>query len=180
MILPLPYECIYSQTNLNFNIVNLFFPFSKLTPPFNSLNVAIHTGFLHTPLSDINFDTPHTNVYNKCIHLYAITFSKGGTFMRSEHRRGHHKERYLKEDGHRRGRRRERGGAQTYRLGRVITFLNTLETQRDILKKQLTSPELQSVNPVIAGELKAVEAIIEQYIQTFELYDDEKFEDEVE
>ena len=39
------------------------------------------------------------------------------------------------------------------------------------LKKQLETPELQSINPIIVGELKAVETLMEEFAQLFELYE---------
>lgn len=37
------------------------------------------------------------------------------------------------------------------------------------MKKQLTSPELQTINPILVGELKAIDMIIEEYINHFHL-----------
>jgi len=42
------------------------------------------------------------------------------------------------------------------------------------LKKQLEIPELQSINPIIVGELKAVEMLMEEFAQLFELYEVEE------
>ena len=60
-------------------------------------------------------------------------------------------------------------GAQTFRRGRALEFYRQLETKRDTLKKQLGAPELQSIHPVIAGELKATEAIMNDFIVLFQL-----------
>lgn len=85
---------------------------------------------------------------------------------------------------HRRGRGEGRGhghrpegavGAKTFRRKRATTFLENLETKRDLLKKQLETPELQSINQIIVGELKATETIISEFVQLFELYEFEEY-----
>lgn len=73
-----------------------------------------------------------------------------------------------REDGHRRGG-RGRSGAQTFRRGRALAFYQQLIIKRDTLRAQLESPELQSIHPVIAGELKATEAIMNDFKAAFEL-----------
>ena len=67
----------------------------------------------------------------------------------------------------RRGRRHN--GAQTFRRGRALAFYERLMVKRETLKKQLESPELQSIHPMIAGELKATEGIINEFKAAFEL-----------
>ncbi|MEG0385783.1 MAG: 2-keto-3-deoxygluconate kinase [Solibacillus sp.] len=62
-----------------------------------------------------------------------------------------------------------RKGAQTFRRGRALEFYRQLGTKRDTLKKQLESNELQSIHSIIAGELKATEAIMDEFIVTFQL-----------
>lgn len=80
----------------------------------------------------------------------------------------------MREEG--RGRRRaesENGersrGAQTFRRGRALEFHRQLVTKRNTLKSQLESVELQSIHPVIAGELKATEAIMNDFVVLFRL-----------
>ncbi|MGN1385286.1 MAG: hypothetical protein ACI4XS_01680 [Bacillus sp. (in: firmicutes)] len=95
--------------------------------------------------------------------------------MREERQRGHHR------GGggpKRKDRKREdyKQGAKTFRRGRAIAFLDILETKRATLQKQLQEPELQSINPVIAGELKAIEMVISEYVQLFELHEAEEME----
>lgn len=96
----------------------------------------------------------------------------------------HYHRRYFKEeahrgDGRRAGRsmdrgegRRGGGGAKTFRRARALTFLHKLQVQRDVLKKQLETPELQAINPMIAGELKAVDMMMAEFIATFELHEE--------
>ena len=67
--------------------------------------------------------------------------------------------------------RRGRGhqGAKTFRRGRALAFYEKLIVRRDTLKQQLESPEYQSIQQVIAGELKATEAIMNDFKAAFEL-----------
>lgn len=60
-------------------------------------------------------------------------------------------------------------GAKTFRRGRAIAFYEKLMVKRETLKQQLESPELQSIQSVIAGELKATEAIMNDFKAAFEL-----------
>ncbi|WP_410768881.1 hypothetical protein [Fontibacillus sp. BL9] len=59
--------------------------------------------------------------------------------------------------------------AQTFRRGRAIAFLERLNIKRSTLQKQLEQPEYESIKQVISGELKATDAIIQEFIHTFEL-----------
>ncbi|WP_433940243.1 hypothetical protein [Paenibacillus lautus] len=103
---------------------------------------------------------------------------------RSEHRdrdsdRGSHRH------GGRHGRRREEGHggreggkmAQTFRRGRALSFLDNLVVKRETLKKQVNDPDLEAIRDVVSGELKAVDQIIQEYIQAFELYDTRQSQD---
>ncbi|MED3763611.1 hypothetical protein [Ureibacillus terrenus] len=71
----------------------------------------------------------------------------------------------------------DKGGAKTFRRKRAVMFLEHLETKEKVLKKQLETKELQAANPVIAGELKATQEIIADFVQMFELYEFEKYQD---
>jgi len=59
--------------------------------------------------------------------------------------------------------------AQTFRRGRAIAFLEKLNIRRSTLVQQLDQPEYESIKQVISGELKATDAIIQEFIHTFEL-----------
>ncbi|NWL87964.1 hypothetical protein DMN77_10220 [Paenibacillus sp. 79R4] len=59
--------------------------------------------------------------------------------------------------------------AQTFRRGRALAFLERLNIKRSTLVQQLEQPEFESIKSVISGELKATDAIIEEFIHTFEL-----------
>ncbi|WNS45339.1 hypothetical protein [Paenibacillus sp. MMS20-IR301] len=65
--------------------------------------------------------------------------------------------------------RRNFQSAQTFRRGRAIAFLERLHVKRDTLLQQLNQPEFASIQQVISGELKATEAVIQEFIQAFEL-----------
>ena len=80
-----------------------------------------------------------------------------GSNRENRHRHG-------KEHGH-------KHGAKTFRRGRAITFLERMDHRRSILKKQLETPELQSIDPILVGELKAIDMVIEEFVHVFELHE---------
>lgn len=88
--------------------------------------------------------------------------------MRREGHRGHRHEGRHHHDEQSEEKRR---GAKTFRRKKALLFLTQLETKRDTLKKQLEIPELQSINLVLIGELKALDAIIAEYVQLFDLHE---------
>lgn len=88
-----------------------------------------------------------------------------------EHRCPHHHDR-LGHHGHR------HMGPQTFRRGRAIDFLERLEVRQSTLRQQLEQPVLQSIRDVINGELKAVEAIIAEFAQLFDLHEPDVSDDE--
>lgn len=71
-------------------------------------------------------------------------------------------------------------GAKTFRRGRAIAFLEMMNLKRNTLKQQLESPELQSINPILVGELKAIELVINEFVQLFELYEFEALAENIE
>ncbi|MGG4343078.1 hypothetical protein [Paenibacillus lautus] len=87
--------------------------------------------------------------------------------------------------GGRHGRRRDEGHAgreggkmaQTFRRGRALSFLDNLVVKRETLKKQVNDPDFEAIREVVSGELKAVDQIIQEYIQAFELYDTKPSQD---
>ncbi|TWT09388.1 hypothetical protein FQV28_06435 [Planomicrobium sp. CPCC 101079] len=62
-------------------------------------------------------------------------------------------------------------GAKTFRRGRALAFLEKLELRQATLKKQLETPELQAINPILIGELKATETIMDEFVHLFELHE---------
>lgn len=91
-----------------------------------------------------------------------------------------HRERHSHHDGHRRGGRRrgendeKRHGAKTFRRGRALAFYEMMHTKSISLKKQLETPELQLINPILVGELKAVESLMDEFAKLFELVEVEE------
>lgn len=99
--------------------------------------------------------------------MYTIVICEGGEIVKDKQSEtGDHPR------GERRGKRNHphKEGAKTFRRGRALSFLESLRLKESILKKQLTSPELQTINPILVGELKALEMIIEEYINHFHLH----------
>ena len=78
-------------------------------------------------------------------------------------------------DGRPRGEKEERRhGAKTFRRGRALAFYEIMNTKSASLKKQLETPELQSIYPILVGELKAVEALMDEFAHLFELVEVEE------
>ncbi|MFB5192558.1 hypothetical protein [Alicyclobacillus fastidiosus] len=61
--------------------------------------------------------------------------------------------------------------AQTFRRGRALAFLETLNVKRATLIQQLEQSELEPIHPIIRGELKAIEMVRNEFIAMFELYE---------
>jgi hypothetical protein len=87
---------------------------------------------------------------------------------------GHHKDRHHRGDGHKH--KDHKHGAKTFRRGRAIAFLEMLNLKRSTLKQQLITPELQSINTILVGELKAIDMVISEFVQLFELHEVEELE----
>jgi len=93
--------------------------------------------------------------------------------MRSE------KMKEIREEGHHRGgRHRGRDGShqrgpKTFRRGRAIAFLEMMNLKRATIKQQLEQPEFQSIQPILLGELKAIDMVINEFSQLFEIHESE-------
>ncbi|MDQ0175048.1 hypothetical protein [Bacillus chungangensis] len=99
--------------------------------------------------------------------------------MKNERYIGHNRDRHHRGDGIKRKDHNSRQrGAKTFRRGRAITFLERMNLKRSTLKKQLETQELQSIHPLLVGELKAIEMVINEFVQLFELYEFEEIEKE--
>ncbi|CAM3676432.1 MULTISPECIES: hypothetical protein [Paenibacillus] len=72
---------------------------------------------------------------------------------------------------------REHGRAQTFRRGRALAFLDQLYVKRDTLKRQVNDPDFEAIRQVVSGELKAVDQIIQEYIQAFDLHESQGAEE---
>ncbi|GLC89621.1 hypothetical protein [Lysinibacillus piscis] len=99
--------------------------------------------------------------------------------MRNEHfsREGHHhrgnrmERGDLHRGGHRRGGRGDaQQGPKTFRRGRAISFLEQLMLKRSTIVQQLEQPEFQSIQQILIGELKALDMVINEFTQLFELH----------
>lgn len=75
--------------------------------------------------------------------------------------------------GHK-GRKHRQYGAQTFRRGRALEFLNQLVVKRNTLRQQLDAPEFHEIRQVIQGELKMLESVIDDYTRHFELHESEE------
>ncbi|WP_342538641.1 hypothetical protein MKY15_22440 [Sporosarcina sp. FSL K6-1540] len=89
------------------------------------------------------------------------------------------REEHINGEGRHRGRRHggEEGvhqrGAKTFRRGRAIAFLERMHLKRSTIMQQLDQPEFLSIQPILVGELKAIDMIINEFIQLFEINVDE-------
>ncbi|ADM36612.1 hypothetical protein ACT3UT_00265 [Bacillus spizizenii ATCC 6633 = JCM 2499] len=85
----------------------------------------------------------------------------------------------VKKEGHHRGdRHKGRGGSQhhgpkTFRRGRAIAFLEMMHLKRTTIKQQLEQPEFQSIQQMLIGELKAIDMVINEFSQLFEIHESE-------
>ncbi|KAA0966319.1 hypothetical protein FQ087_08815 [Sporosarcina sp. ANT_H38] len=92
------------------------------------------------------------------------------------------REEHNKKEGHHRGIRhgREEGshqrGPKTFRRGRALAFLERMHLKRSTIKQQLDQPEFLSIQPILVGELKAIDMVISEFIQLFDINADEQGE----
>lgn len=95
--------------------------------------------------------------------------------MKNEGFKDHNKDRHHRGEGSKRKEHKSRHhhGAKTFRRGRALAFLEMMHLKRSTLKQQLNTPELQSINPIIVGELKAIDMVISEFVQLFEINESE-------
>ena len=85
----------------------------------------------------------------------------------------------FKKEGHHRGESykgragSKHRGAKTFRRGRAIAFLEMMVLKRATIKEQLNQPEFQSIQQLLVGELKAIDMVINEFTQLFEIHGDE-------
>ncbi|SFL39795.1 hypothetical protein SAMN04487943_101349 [Gracilibacillus orientalis] len=60
-------------------------------------------------------------------------------------------------------------GAKTFRRGKALAFLERLKLKRSTIQQQLDQPEFQSIQQILIGELKAIDMMMEEFKQLFEL-----------
>lgn len=83
-----------------------------------------------------------------------------------------------KDRHHRGGRHKGRNhsphnGPKTFRRGRALAFVEMLRLKRSTIKQQLEEPEFQSIHQVLVGELKAIDMVMNEFIQLFEIHESE-------
>jgi hypothetical protein len=64
-------------------------------------------------------------------------------------------------------------GPKTFRRGRAIAFLEMMKLRRSTIMQQLDAPEFQSIHPILVGELKAIDLVIVEFSQLFEIHENE-------
>ncbi|WP_433753511.1 hypothetical protein [Paenibacillus amylolyticus] len=64
-------------------------------------------------------------------------------------------------------------GAQTFRRGRILVFLEHMQNRRATLARQLGQEEYEHIRPMISGELKAIDQVIDEYVHLFELQNED-------
>ncbi|MCR8659778.1 hypothetical protein [Paenibacillus endoradicis] len=79
------------------------------------------------------------------------------------HRGGHHR-------SHERS---EHRGAKTFRRGKALAFLEMMNVKRATIMQQLDKPEFESINQILVGELKAIDLLINEFTQLFEIHESE-------
>jgi hypothetical protein len=67
-------------------------------------------------------------------------------------------------------------GPKTFRRGRAIAFLEMMQLRRLTIMQQLAAPEFQSINQILVGELKALDLVISEFSQLFEIHKSETIE----
>ncbi|KWW21837.1 hypothetical protein AS888_04945 [Peribacillus simplex] len=84
----------------------------------------------------------------------------------------------LKKDGHHKGKGHgsHHRGPKTFRRGRALAFLEMMKLKRSTIKEQLDKPEFQSINQILVGELKAIDMLINEFTQLFEIQEGEEKE----
>lgn len=88
---------------------------------------------------------------------------------------------HMREGHHRGGRHRGmdgtvQRGAKTFRRGKAVSFLEMLQVKRATIKQQLEQPEFQSIQQILIGELKAMDMVIQEFSQLFDIHESETTE----
>ncbi len=58
----------------------------------------------------------------------------------------------------------------------AIAFLEMMNLKRTTIKQQLEQLEFQSIQPILVGELKAIDMVISEFTQLFEIHESETME----
>jgi len=122
-------------------------------------------------------DGLYTYVYNQKHNLsYTFVYKMGAVVVNNEL-----EEKYMGE-GYHRGRRHKgkdgmkHRGPKTFRRGRAISFLERMICKRSTIQQQLDKPEFQSIQQVLIGELKAIDMVIAEFTQLFEIQESDLME----
>lgn len=62
---------------------------------------------------------------------------------------------------------------ETFRRGRIESFIERLSSRRTMLQLQLKQPEFQEIHQLIQGQLKEIDLVINELMHEFGLEDDE-------
>lgn len=108
--------------------------------------------------------------------MYTFVYERRVFIMRGSGFREH-----MREGHHRGGRHRgmdgaAQRGAKTFRRGKAISFLEMLHVKRATIKQQLEQPEFQSIQQILIGELKAIDMVIQEFSQLFDIQEGETTE----
>jgi len=96
--------------------------------------------------------------------------------MRDGKFKEHGKEGHPRVSHHRGHERSEHRGAKTFRRGKALAFLEMMNLKRATILQQLDKPEFQSINQILVGELKAIDLLINEFTQLFEIHESEALE----
>jgi len=110
---------------------------------------------------------------NQRIQLYT---KKGAVFMENDEFKDFSKDTHPRGHRHRKDHDHHHRGAKTFRRGRALAFLEMMNLKHSTLKQQLDAPEFQSIKQILIGELKALEMVINEFVQLFELHEVETLE----
>ena len=106
--------------------------------------------------------------------MYTHVYKGKGIFhMKSEIDKEFRKERHHRGERHRGRDGFSHRGPKTFRRGRAIAFLEMMNLKRATIKQQLEQPEFQSIEPILIGELKAIDMVINEFIQLFDIHESE-------
>ena len=93
--------------------------------------------------------------------------------MKNEECKEHNQDRHHRGNSDKRKEHPCHRGAKTFRRGRAIAFLERMNLKRSTIKQQLDQPEFQSINQILVGELKAIDMVINEFVQLFEIHENE-------
>jgi hypothetical protein len=112
----------------------------------------------------------YTLLISNCIHLY----TQRGFFMKSEEINDLNMDEHHHGGGHKgKDHHSHKRGPKTFRRGRAIAFFEMMQLRRATIMQQLDAPEFQSIRQILVGELKAIDMVISEFSQLFEIHENE-------